>query len=169
MYAKKMLSTLAALGLIGISTAQAGPVIGTAKARGDYSSNWGQSRSYASRSRSPYRSATPLVRTVPPAQYRQVARPEEVAQVPTVGRRYSYKPIVAAEPTASTPCATAAPATPDLARRYSYEPAPMAEPAPTQAYRQPSYGHGGVGSSRNQGGRDLWALPKTDPRKYSNR
>ena len=169
MYAKKLLSTLMALGLIGISAAQAGPVIGTAKARGDYSPNWGQSRGYSSPSRSSYRYATPAVRTAPPAQYRQVAPPAQVAQATTGERRYSYKPAVAAEPTTSAPCGTVSSATPDPARRYSYEPAPTAEPAPAQAHRQSSYGQGGVSSSRSRGGRDLWALPKTDPRKYSSR
>ena len=169
MYAKNLLSTLMALGLIGISTAQAGPVIGTAKARGDYSPNWGQSRSYSSRGGSSYRYAMPAVRTAPPAQYRQAAPPAEVAQATTEGRRYSYQPTVPAAPSASAPCVAVAPADPDPTRRYSYEPAPTAEPAPAQAHRQPSYGYGGVSSSRSRGGRDLWALPKTDPRKYSSR
>jgi len=168
MYAKKLLSTLVALGLIGVSVAQAGPVIGTAKARGDYGANWGQSRSYSSRSRSSYRYAAPIVRTGQPAQYRQMAPSAVVAQAPVEGRRYSYKPTVDTE-SASAPCAAAAPAASQQTRRYSYQPSPRADVAPIQVYRQPNYGHDSANSSRNRGGRELWALPKTDPRKYSSR
>ena len=168
MYAKTLLSTLVVLGLVGISTVQAGPVIGTAKARGDYSSNLGQSRSYASRSRSSYGYATPMVRTAPPAQYRQAAPPVAVAQAPVEARRYSYDPAPTAEHAASAPCGGVTTAAPEGARRYSYQPAPTVEPAPAVS-QQPSYDHGGVSSSRNRSGRELWSLPKTDPRKYSSR
>jgi hypothetical protein len=167
MYAKT-LSTLMVLGLIGIGTVQAGPVIGTAKARGDYSSNLGQSRSYSSQARSSYRYATPMVRTAPPAQYRQAAPPVAVAQAPAEGRRYSYAPQ-ASQPATTAPCPAANSAAPEATRRYSYQPAPAVEPAPTHVDRQPGYVQGGGSSSRNRSGRDLWSLPKTDPRKYSSR
>lgn len=168
MYAKMSLSMLLVLGLISVSTVQAGPVIGTAKARGDYSSNLGQSRSYASRSRSSYRYSTPMVRTAPPAQYREVAPPTAVAQAPVEARRYSYSPAPATAHAASAACGAVTTTAPEGTRRYSYQPAPTVEPAPAMS-RQSSYGHGGGTASPNRSSRELWSLPKTDPRKYSSR
>lgn len=168
MNAKLMIHSLLALGLLGAAVAQAGPVIGTAKARGDYSSDAGQSRSYSARARSGYRYSSPMVRTAPPAQYRSVNPPVAVAQAPVEGRRYSYQPApaAAAAQSASTPCGVTTTAAPETGRRYSYQPEPSVQSTPAH---QPSYGHSGVNRSPSRGGRELWALPKTDPRKYSSR
>lgn len=168
MNAKLMFHSVLALGLMGAALAEAGPVIGTAKARGDYSSNFGQSRGYSSRAQSGYRYSAPIVRTAPPAQYRPANPPVVVAQAPVEARRFSYQPAPAATatPSSSSPCGAATTAAPETGRRYSYQPAPSAQPA--QSY-QPSYGDSGVNRSQSRGGRDLWALPKTDPRKYSSR
>lgn len=167
MNAKLMFHSLLAFGLLGAAVAQAGPVIGTAKASGDYGSSFGQSRTYSSRARSGYRYSAPLVRTAPPAQYQQAHPPVAVAQAPAEGRRFSYQPAPAATaaPTASAPCGAKATTAPETGRRYSYQPEPSVESAPAQ---QPSYGQSEVNRSHSSGGRDLWLLPKTDPRKYSS-
>jgi hypothetical protein len=168
MNAKLMFLSLLAFGLTGAALAEAGPVIGTAKARGDYSSSFGQSRGYSSRAQSGYRYSAPIVRTAPPAQYRPANPPVVVAEAPVEARRFSYQPAPAATaaPSSSSPCDAATTVAPETGRRYSYEPAPSAQPAPSY---QPSSGHSGVNRSQSGGGRELWALPKTDPRKYSSR
>lgn len=170
MNAKNLVSSLIALGLIGVSVAQAGPVIGTAKARGDYSSSFGQSRSYSTRARSSSRQYAPIVRTAPPAQYRAASPPVAVAQAPAEGRRYSYSPVPSATsaPASHAPCGGAAVPAPEANRRFSYQPSTTVESAPVRTY-QPSHDYNGVNRSRNGNGREQWALPKTDPRKYSNR
>jgi len=168
MNAKLMLHSMLALCLLGAAVAEAGPVIGTAKTRGDYSSSFGQSRSYSSHARSGYRYSSPMVRTAPPTQYRPANPPVAVAQAPAEARRYSYQPAPAATtvPTASSPCGDAATTAPETGRRYSYQPAPSVQAAP--AY-QPANRQSGANRSPSRGSRDLWSLPKTDPRKYGSR
>jgi hypothetical protein len=89
-------------------------------------------------------------------------------EAPVEARRFSYQPAPAATaaPSSSSPCDAATTVAPETGRRYSYEPAPSAQPAPSY---QPSSVYSGVNRSQSGGGRDPWALPKTDPRKYSSR
>jgi hypothetical protein len=147
-----------------ISAAQAAPAIGTNKARGIYNSGGLPSQRIA---RSQYRAPTRYYR----APTAQVAPAPMVAQVPAEGRRFSYAPAPSAA--ASVPCppaqaATAAPAA-EGDRRFSYAPVPETTVAPAPAPRvysaQPSYSGRRVTRSTV----DRWALPKTDPRKYSTR
>jgi hypothetical protein len=148
--------------LILLATASAAAAApGTNKARGVYNrfgweSNGGSARHrYAQRAPATYHA--PLVRSVESPQ---------VAQAPVEARRFSYAP--APQGGVSVPCPPA-PAV-DNGRRYSYAPATEAAAAPQSTaprvyYSRPSYGT----RVRSGGQADLWALPKTDPRKFNSR
>jgi hypothetical protein len=158
MNATRILSAALLLGALGASLAHAAPAVGTAKARGDYGANFGTAPSSSGWSRTHYvaptRSAPAVVAPAPTA----------VAQAPQEVRRFSYAPQAPAATSAPTPCPPATQAV--SGRRYSYAPAPAVESAPVVRSYQPAY----RSSRRSTGGhRDLWALPKTDPRKYSSR
>jgi hypothetical protein len=160
MNATRIFSSAIILGMLGASLAQAAP---PAKARGDYRPNFGRIQSSSSWSGTRYRA--PVVRSAP-----VIASPAPtiVAQAPTEIRRFSYAPQAPAAtsaPTVVNPCPPVT--TVESGRRFSYAPAPAVEPVPVvrsyqPAYNRPAYRSGG-------GGRDLWALPKTDARKYSSR
>ncbi len=168
MNARRILTLFVVLAVTAASVAQAGPAVGTNKARGIYSGGGWESTG-AARSRTAYRA---------PARYYQapavVAAPAPmVAQAPAEGRRFSYAPSTPA--TSSVPCpqgqATAsAPAT-DGARRFSYEPEPEATvaPAPTAAPRVYSSRPSTSGRSGSRSTADRFPLLKTDPRKYNTR
>jgi hypothetical protein len=158
------------MGALTAGSAAAAPLVGTAKARGDYRPGaWRQSSSGYARSysyRAPARYSAPVVQSAPAPM---------VAHAPDEGRRFSYAPSAAA----SNPCgfghgqAQAAPAPVNENRRFSYAPAP--EPAaaagpvardyyqPRYRYSRPSYSSGG----RSQGPVNRAILPKTHPRKFS--
>jgi hypothetical protein len=159
--------------VLAAGVAQARQPIGTAKARGDYS---GYSATRSQRgmagSRSTYRYRAPTRRTAPMIVAAPVtpAPAAVVAQAPVESRRFSYAPapaVEAAAPATTSPCVPSA-AAPSAARRYSYAPA-----TGTSVSRVPRAYYGGSRYSRGGGGRshatDLWALPKTDPRKYNSR
>jgi hypothetical protein len=157
MNATRMFSLAIVLGMLGASFAHAAP---PAKARGDYRPNYGRVQRSSSWSGTRYRA--PVVRSAP------AYAPAVIAQAPTEVRRFSYAPqapAVTTAPTVVNPCPPVT--TVESGRRFSYAPAPAVESAPVvrsyqPAYSRPVYRSGG-------GGRDLWALPKTDPRKYSSR
>lgn len=163
MNASRTFTSVIVFGLLGATVAQAGPVIGTAKARGDYGSNFGRVQSSSSWSGVRYRA--PVVRSAP--AYASPA-PTVVAQAPAEGRRYSYAPegsVSPPAPVAANPCPPDA--TVESGRRYSYAPAPAVETTPAVRSYQPAYSRPAVQS--RAAGRDLWALPKTDARKYNSR
>ena len=147
------------------SAVSAAPSVGPPKARGQFGGGgWVQSgggggRSYAGRaSRAPvYRSYSPAVVQAAPAP--------RVAPAPIESRRFSYAPQAVAAAAAPCPHSVAVPSTVNSGRRYSQAPsAPVANSAPV--YRQSP---GVVRSSAGRGRVERWALPKTDPRKYSSR
>ena len=156
MKARRILGLSPLIMLTMVAAAAAAP--GTNKARGIYSrggweSGGGPARHRYSQ-RAPATYNAPIVRSVEAPQ---------VAQAPAEGRRFSYAP---SGQVVTSPCP---PATVDSGRRYSYAPStPAVAPqstAPRMYYSQPSYSSG----RRSSGHRDLWALPKTDPRKYNSR
>lgn len=156
------------IGSLAASTAMAGPVIGTAKARGDFGS-FGQETHGVTRSRPAYSYRAPATYSAPAVQ---TAPAPMVAQAPEAGRRFSYAP--ATPSVTGSPCPQAqthasAPAA-DSARRYSYAPttestvAPAMEPSTRTYNARPSYS----GGSRGRSTVDRWALPKTDSRKFND-
>jgi hypothetical protein len=170
---KSTLFALAVASLLASATYAAAPSVGTAKARGDYRPGaWSAQRSSGFRS---YAYRAPTYRRYSPATI-QAAPAPAVAQAPSEVRRYSYAPqgaTVTTNGATSSPCpATAAPVDPN--RRFSYAPAPTAaaSPAPSGARPYvPTYsGRAGYSRSPNRStARNLWALPKTDPRKFNAR
>jgi hypothetical protein len=171
MNARFAVTSLFAIVVVGLSALQAAAAVGTAKARGDFSS-WQANtptRSVA-RSRPAPRYFRAPVQTAPaivaaPVQPLETAAPQ-VAQAPTTGQRFSYAPAPAtAAPAATTPCPELAVA-PQAGRRYSY--APQATVAP--ATSAPAYASGPVYSRAPRvSSTPLWALPKTDARKFNAR
>ncbi|MBA3482332.1 MAG: hypothetical protein H0T51_11000 [Pirellulales bacterium] len=147
-----------------VTAASAAP--GTNKARGEYNRGGWESGGSA-RARSSYSYRAPATYQAPIVESAEVP---QVAQTPAEGRRFSYEP---SDTVASgTPCPQAnaqAPAV-DSDRRYSYAPTTQATVAPSVSspstyYSRPSYSTG----NRSAGNVDLWALPKTDPRKFNSR
>jgi hypothetical protein len=142
-----------------VAVAAAAP--GTNKARGIYNRGGWESSGGPARhrytQRAPATYHAPIVRATPAPQ---------VAQAPVEGRRFSYAPADQAVTWSPCPPVTSV----ESGRRYSYAPStgaavvPQAS-APRVYYSQPRYSTG----RRSTGHRDLWALPKTDPRKYSSR
>jgi hypothetical protein len=152
------------IGSLAAGTAMAGPVIGTAKARGDFGS-FGQETHGVTRSRPAYSYRAPATYSAPAVQS---APAPMVAQAPEAGRRFSYAP--ATPSVTGRPCAQAqAPAsapTVDSARRYSYAPSESAAAPTVSAPRAYS---GNFGYTRNRSSSvDRWSLPKTDPRKFND-
>jgi hypothetical protein len=148
------------IGSLAAGTAMAGPVIGTAKARGDFGS-FGRETQQVTRSRPVYSYRAPATYSAPAVQ---TAPAPMVAQAPEAGRRYSYAPSVT-----GSPCPQAQAPAVDSARRYSYAPteatvAPAMEPSTRTYNARPSYS----GGSRGRSTVDRWALPKTDPRKFND-
>jgi hypothetical protein len=155
-----------ARGILGLSTlivltmvAAAAAAPGTNKARGVYNRGGWESGGGPARHRYTQRAPAtiyhaPIVRSLEAPQ---------VAQAPAEGRRFSYAP---SGQVVASPCP---PVTVDNGRRYSYAPSTPAVTPPSTAprtyYSQPIYSSGRPSS----GHRDLWALPKTDPRKYNSR
>lgn len=166
MYARNTFASLALLGLL-VTSAAAAPAIGPAKARGDYRPGAWQVQRSGSYDRSYSRSAVPAG-TVQHAYTAPTAPAPAVAQAPSEVRRFSYAPqtsAAGATPVVANPCPQVAPS--ESGRRYSYAPAPEVHSAPAVDAYQPHYGTSG--RVRSGGSRELWALPKTDPRKYSSR
>ena len=169
MNARRILTLFVVLAVTAASMAQAGPGVGTNKARGIYSGGGWTSQGVA-RSQAGYRYRAPATYYQAPAV--QAAPAPMVAQAPADGRRFSYSPSAAA--TSSVPCpqgqVTASAPAVDGARRFSYEPAPEATVAPatapaTRAYSsRPSY----LGRSGGRPAVERWALPKTDLRKFND-
>ena len=164
MNARNLFTTLFAAALLGASTAQAWAAVGTAKARGDYrpgaykvQRDSGNRTTYARRA-PVYRSTTaPVVASPTPM----------VAQAPAEGRRFSYAPATN-DAVAGTPCPSTA-TVPQDGRRYSYAPA-EASASPTVSAPRVYGGGSGYSRSRSSSGpKGLWALPKTDPRKFNSR
>ena len=154
--------------------AQAGPAVGTNKALGIYNQGGWESGGMA-RSRMAYSYRAPAIYNAPAVASTPAPA---VAQAPTEGRRFSYEPSANTGSGWTCGSAPAAPATAnanatgmaDANRRFSYEPAPeatapAAQPSATTYYSRPSYSSG----SARRANVDRWALPKTDPRKYSSR
>ena len=153
MNARKSFALTLMLAMVAATAAQAGPTIGTPKARGVFG-GYGWTQSGPARSR--YRA--PMVYQTPAAAAASVA----TAQAPADARRYSYAPSAPAVgvcPPVNAPT-TAVPA--EGGRRHSYAPAAEVTPAPRMYYSQPGY-------SRSGGSIDRWKLQKTDPRKYNSR
>jgi len=153
-----------AIVLTAAATAQAGPGIGTPKARGEFGGyGWVSPGSTRSAYRAPTAYRAPVVVESAPAI---------VAEAPAEGRRFSYAPsdqAVTSNPCPPVQTPSTAPMV-ESGRRYSYAPTPEATvtqsaPSPRAYYSTPSYSTGG----RSGPGVDRWALPKTDPRKYSTR
>lgn len=150
---------------LAAGTAVAGPVVGTAKARGDFG-NFGRETQHVTRSRPVYSYRAPAAYSVPAVQ---TAPAPMVAQAPEAGRRFSYapSPTGCGCPSAQTP-AGAPPV--DSARRHSYAPttesnvAPAVEPSARTYNARPSYSRGSQGRATT----DRWSLPKTDPRKFND-
>jgi hypothetical protein len=174
MNVRKTLILSFVVALAAVSAAQAGPTIGTAKARGDYRGwNTTQSQRSVTRSRPAYQYRAPAMQSSPmiartPAA---VAPAPQIAQAPVESRRFSYAPATdnaaGARVVAGSPCAPAA-ATPQSGRRFSYSPT---EPSVAPAVSAPRVYSGGSGYSRSRRGSatvDRWALPKTDPRKFND-
>jgi hypothetical protein len=169
MNARKLFASMLAVAVLGVSIAQAAPAIGTAKARGDY-----RPGAYSAQRSSGYRSA--FARRAP--VYRShsapvVASPSPmVAQAPAEGRRFSYAPSTGAVTT--NPCPPVA-TVPQASRRYSYAPEATVAPAPTVASAPtvtPRAYTGGSSYYRapsRSSSTPLWALPKTDARKFNAR
>ncbi len=151
MNAQKLLATFLALVFVGAGVAQAGPAVGTPKARGDFGA-YGATRSYArSGSANRYYAPAPVVVNAP------AAAPEtQVAQAPAEGQRFSIAPSADAAAT-TDPCPQTA-AAPEAGRRYSYAP----EAAETAPRTYVSRARTRVESA------PLWSLPKTDPRKFNS-
>lgn len=153
------------IGSLAAGTATAGPVIGTAKARGDFGS-FGRETHSATRSRSVYSHRAPAIYSAPTVQ---TAPAPMVAQAPEAGRRFSYAPAAngCGHPQSQAPAS--APAV-DSARRHSYAPttesnvSPAVEPSTRTYNARPSYSGGNRGRSTV----DRWSLPKTDPRKFND-
>ncbi|HMP06098.1 MAG TPA: hypothetical protein PJ982_07095 [Lacipirellulaceae bacterium] len=165
MNARNLLASMLAVALLGVGIAQAAPAVGTAKARGDYrpgalgtTRDPGYGSTYARRAPG-YRSYNAPVAAVP--------RPM-IAQAPAEGRRFSYAPSAAGTAT-TVPCPEAS-VVPQAGRRYSH--APEATVAPTPTVAAPRAYSGGSSFNRapaRSGSKPLWALPKTDPRKFNAR
>jgi hypothetical protein len=158
MNAKKTLGLSLLLVFATVAVAAAAP--GTNKARGIYSGGGWESSGGPARHR--YTQSAPATYRAP---IERAAAAPQVAQAPAEGRRFSYAP---ADQVVASPCPPVT--TADSGRRFSYAPstAAVATPqasAPRMYYSRPSYSTGRSSS----GHRDLWALPKTDPRKYSSR
>ena len=159
--------------LAAVSAAQAGPTIGTAKARGDYRGwNATQSQRSVARSRPAYQYRAPAMQSSPmiaraPAA---VSPAPQVAQAPVASRRFSYAPATDNEAGAGvvtgSQCGQTAVA-PKSGRRFSYSPEPSVAPA-VSAPRAFSGGSGYSPSRRGSATVDRWALPKTDPRKFND-
>jgi hypothetical protein len=158
---RKLLTLATLLATLAASSALAAPV-GTAKARGDYrpfwQSNWNQPavrhHAYARRSYAPMVVASAPAPVAIAAPAATTTSAPQVAQAPDAGRRFSYEPQ-----TAAPQQATAAPA---------IAPAPQAAPATTMAAPQRMMAaprHYSRRATRHTPNR--WALPKTDPRKYT--
>lgn len=151
------------IGSLAAGTAMAGPVIGTAKARGDFGS-FGRETHSVTRSRPVYSYRAPATYSAPAVQ---TAPAPMVAQAPEAGRRYSYAPAATG---CGCPQAPASAPAVDSARRHSYAPttestvAPTMEPSARTYNARPSYSGGNRGRSTV----DRWALPKTDPRKFND-
>jgi hypothetical protein len=169
MNARKTFFLSLAVALTAVSATQAGPVVGTNKARGDFSrGGWEMQSGRAARSQPAYRYSAPVYR----APAIQTAPAPMVAQAPEEGRRFSYAPSTPAAAGVPCPPAQAQATTVEEARRFSYAPstetavAPSVEPAPRiYSSPRPSYSAGG----RSRLSVERWALPKADPRKYSTR
>lgn len=156
------------IGSLAAGTAMAGPVIGTAKARGDFGS-FGREAQQVTRSRPAYSYRAPATYSTPAVQ---TAPAPMVAQAPEAGRRFSYAPAtpsVTASPCPQAQTHDSAPAV-ESARRYSYAPttestaAPAVEPSVRTYNARPSYS----GDNRGRSTVDRWALPKTDSRKFND-
>ena len=145
----------AVIGSMLASSALAGQVIGTEKARGHFGGGgWTQlheGRHHVNRGYHVVRhSAQPVVVQSTISAAPAATAPVAVAQAPAEGRRFSYAP---------TPAATVQPA-----------PASLPASAPPSIERstvaQPMYSSGGHNHRQHV---DKYALQKTDPRKYSSR
>jgi hypothetical protein len=139
----------AVIGSMFASSAFAGQVIGTEKARGHFGGGgWTQlheGRHHVNRGyRVVGRSEQPVVVQSAISAAPAAPAPAAVAQAPAEGRRFSYAP---------TPQATA-----------SSQPA-TAAPSIERATVQPTYSSGHYRRAHV----DKYALQKTDPRKYSSR
>jgi hypothetical protein len=159
MNAKRVLGLALLIVFAMVAVAAAAP--GTNKARGVYNRggwelNGGPARHrYTQRAPAIYHA--PIVRAAPAPQ---------VAQAPVEGRRFSYAPANQAVTLSPCPPVTSF----ESGRRYSYAPSAGAAVVPQASeprvyYSQPSYSTG----RRSTGHQDLWALPKTDPRKSNSR
>jgi hypothetical protein len=160
------ITAIAVISLIGMSEAQAGQPIGTAKARGDFRSFGSPQRSVA-RSNSGYRYRAPVVRSETVIVQAPTAAPETaVAQAPAPAdqRRMSHDPAAQEQAEADAPATSPCPGvTAQSGRRYSYSPEAAAPVVGGQTRR--SYA-----TARNGAiGGELWSLPKTDPRKFNSR
>lgn len=163
MNSRKVVMLSLVIGSLATGTAMAGPVIGTAKARGDFGS-FGRETHSATRSRPVYSHRAPAIYSAPAAQ---TAPAPMVAQAPEAGRRFSYAPSATG---CGRPQAPASAPVVDSARRHSYAPitesnvAPAVEPSTRTYNARPSYS----GGSRSRSTVDRWSLPKTDPRKFND-
>jgi hypothetical protein len=152
------------IGSLAVGTAMAGPVIGTAKARGDFGS-FGRETQEVTRSRPAYSYRAPATYNAPAVQS---APAPMVAQAPEAGRRFSYAPAtpsVTGGPCPQAQTHASAPAV-ESARRYSYAPSESAD-APTASVPRSYSGNSGYTRSRSSSV-DRWSLPKTDPRKFND-
>jgi hypothetical protein len=152
------------IGSLAAGTAMAGPVIGTAKARGDFGS-FGRETQQVTRSRPAYSYRAPATYSAPAVQS---APAPMVAQAPEAGRRFSYAPATASvtgSPCSQSQAHASAPVV-DSARRYSYAPSESAD-APTASAPRAYSGNSGYTRSRSNTA-DRWSLPKTDPRKFND-
>ena len=161
MNSRKIVMLSLVIGSLAAGTAMAGPVIGTAKARGDFGS-FGRETQQVTRSRAASSYRAPATYSAPAVQ---TAPAPMVAQAPEAGRRFSYAPSVTGSPCPQTQALANAPAV-ESARRYSYAPSETAD-APTVSAPRAYSGNSGYTRSRSNTV-DRWSLPKTDPRKFND-
>jgi hypothetical protein len=150
--------------LTAVSAAAAAP--GTNKARGIYNTGGWESGGSA-RARSSYSYRAPATYSAPVVR---AAEAPQIAQTPEEGRRFSYAP--SGSVATGNPCLPVqAPTTTfDSGRRYSYAPGEESSVAPSVAPSRTYYSGPSHSAGRGtRGNIDLWALPKTDPRKYNSR
>ena len=192
MNARIYLASFFVVVVLGVGITEAKPIIGTAKARGDYR-GWNASQSTQSirRSRSTHPFRSPAIQSSPtiaqspaavsPAPQVAQAQTAQVAQAPTESRRFSYAPATDPATRAGvvgdgSSASTNVP--PQGDRRFSYAPTESAV-TPTGATpvlcapltTAPRVHSSNLGSSRSCRGTtslDRWALPKTDSRKFNN-
>jgi hypothetical protein len=176
MYARYVFGSLLAFFLLTSGLAHGTPAIGTAKARGDYRPNaWQFQRDTASavtfRPARMYQPSTVAV-TGRSVQAPVLPSTPTVAQVPLSGQRFSQAPVTA-DVTSTKPTANGCPAAvrPETAiRRFSVAPGPAGAGRVTEnSQGRPPERPATHWNRSSSNAKELWMLPKTDPRKYGGR